>query len=149
MARGDDLLVPPLLTAVREVRARTLAGLSTGDAFRIYLEDHHDELSAQFRERWVIKARAGKTVHHLKALRSPYARAFWELIERGIAGEPISAPLASLEDEIENAAQAELDQFVSTLPFKVLLPLLAFQFPAHLVLLMGPTLRELSHQLGA
>lgn len=145
----EDLLVPPLLQAVREVRGRTLSGVSTGDAFRIYLEDHHDALADTLRERWILKWRPnGTAAREPNSLRGPYQRSFWELIERGSNGEPIAGPLAALEDEIERAAEAELDQHISTLPFKVLLPLMAFQFPAHLILLLGPMLRDLGRQLG-
>jgi hypothetical protein len=34
------------------------------------------------------------------------------------------------------------------LPFKVLIPMLLFQFPAYLLLLLGPVLRELTQQIG-
>ena len=56
--------------------------------------------------------------------------------------------LRALETEVESKAEAELDAHVAALPFKVLLPLLLFQFPAYLLLLLGPLLRELQRQLG-
>lgn len=62
-------------------------------------------------------------------------------------GQPVLDHLAALEDEITKAADAELDIHISTLPFKMLIPLLLFQFPAYLVLLLGPALRELTRQL--
>ena len=51
--------------------------------------------------------------------------------------------------EVEAAAELELQAHVAQLPLKVLLPLLFFQFPAYLLLLLGPVLRELSRSLGS
>ena len=78
-----------------------------------------------------------------------YARALWDLVDRGLAGEPISSALLALHDEVARAARAELELHVATLPFKMLIPLLLFQFPAHLLLLLGPMLRDLTRSLGA
>jgi hypothetical protein len=83
------------------------------------------------------------------AWHSDYQRAFWELISRGLEGQPIVEPLTALEAEIETAANHELDQHLATLPFKALIPLLGLQFPAFALLLLGPLMRELAKGLGA
>jgi hypothetical protein len=143
-----EILVPPLLTAVREVRWMMNSGSSMKEAFRAYLDTHSDPLATELREHWTLKWQAHPRSRSGKAFHSSYKRAFWELVERGCAGQPVLDALTALEDEVEQAAQAELDLHIATLPFKVLLPLLLFQFPAHLILLLGPLLRELNRQLG-
>lgn len=144
-----ETLVPPILTATQEVRWLIASGKSMKEAFRLYLESSNDPLAADFRERWTLKwqTKSGPSPHH--RLESPYRSALWELVERGCDGQPVLQPLQSLEQEVEAAAQAELELHIATLPFKVLIPLLFFQFPAHLILLLGPMLREFHQQLGA
>jgi hypothetical protein len=139
-------LNPPLLSAVREVRWLMETGCSIKQAFSTYLTNNQDELSQQLRERWTLKWHSSKQPIH--DLPTPYRQAFWDLVERGCAGQPVSDALNSLEQEIEREAQSELDAHLSTLPFKVLVPLLIFQFPAHMLLMLGPMLRELGRQFG-
>jgi hypothetical protein len=140
-------LTPPLLCAVRELRWRISSGISMKEAFRFYLEDTCSPFSQHLREWWALKcqgrAQAGG------GFTSHYQRALIDLVERGCGGQPTLDHLCALEDEIEKAAQAELELHIATLPFKVLIPLLLFQFPAYLILLLGPLLRELSSQMGS
>lgn len=138
-----ETLTPPLLGATRELRWQLGAGRSMREALRRYLETAHDDVAAELRERSTRQGAGSIAVGG-----SPYRRALWDLIERGCAGQPVLEPLTALEEEIEAAALAELDAHVSSLPFKVLLPLLFLQFPAHLILLLGPMLREVRSALG-
>lgn len=140
-----EVLIPPLLAAARELRWQIGAGRSMREAFRRYLESAQDEVAADLRERWTLATSGGTMTS--KPMRSPYRRALWDLVQRGSAGQPVLEPLAALEEEIEAAAQAELDLHLATLPFKVMLPLLLLQFPAHLILLLGPMLREFRRAL--
>lgn len=137
-------LTPPLLYAVREVRWQMNAGRAMKDAFQCYLDGRQDALSFELRRNWVLKQKGGA----LPPLRSHYAQSFWNLVERGLAGQPAHEALGVLEAEVQQAAESELDEHLATLPFKVLIPLLLFQFPAYLVLLLGPALRELTKQMG-
>jgi hypothetical protein len=135
--------------AVREVRWLMSAGHSMKESVRRYLENSNDEFAADLRERWTLKWQTvSSTRAESKPFVSPYRSAFWELIERGCSGQPVLEALSALEDEIERAANADLDRHVSTLPFKLLPALLLFQFPAFLLLLLGPLWRELQQQLG-
>ena len=149
-ARQEEIvenLIPPLLQAVRHVRRLIGSGRSMREAFRSYLENtSHNQLSAALREHWIHLQQGRQTTCNLK---THWQRAFWELVERGAAGQPCLEALHALEDEIEKAAQAELDRHLAALPFKVLLPLLLFQFPAFMIVLLGPMLRELNRSFGA
>ena len=123
------------------------AGNSLKESLRLYLESTNNPLAADLRERWTLAQ--GSRGAAPRPFESHYQAAFWELIERGSQGQPILEALISLENEVDLAAGAELDLHISTLPFKVLMPLLLLQFPAFMLLLLGPLLRELSQQLGA
>jgi hypothetical protein len=137
-------LTPPLLYAVRELRWQMNAGRAMKEAFQCYLDGKLDPLSLELRRNWVLKQKGGPIPH----LRSHYAQSFWNLVERGLAGQPTHEALGILEAEVQRAAEAELDEHLAALPFKVLIPLLLFQFPAYLLLLLGPALRELNRQMG-
>ncbi len=141
-------LTPPILSAVREVRWRMTSGRSMNEALRAHLLESHSVFSQRLREWWALKSQDCLPKNHAHQFDSPYQRAFLELIERGCAGQPTLDHLTALEQEIELAAHAELESHVAALPFKVLIPLLVFQFPAFLILLLGPLLRELGQQLG-
>lgn len=124
------------------------AGKSMNEAFQLYLERTNDDLASRLRQLWILKLKNPRAQTTSEELPTYFQRAFWQLIERGTRGEPTMEALRALESEVESAAQAELDAHVAALPFKVLLPLLLFQFPAYLILLLGPLLRELQRQLG-
>lgn len=139
-------MTPPLLNAVREVRWRISSGKSMKESLQLYLDGTGTPFSQQLREWWALKSQGraqndSRFTTHLQ-------QAFINLVERGCAGQPVLLHLDALEGEIESAANAELELFVAALPFKVLLPMLLFQFPAYLLLLLGPILRELGRQLG-
>lgn len=136
-------LAPPILTAIREVKWHLGSGKSMKEAFSCYLEDTHDAFSRELRRRWILKQQGTAS----PPLRLPLQHTFWELVERGCAGQPSLEALNALEVETEKAAQAELDAHIGALPFKVLLPLLFFQFPAYLMLLLGPIVRELNDRM--
>lgn len=147
-----EALIPPGLEAIQDVRWMLQSGRSMKESFRIYLDSHNNRLADEFRERWILKWQAKTSQSsgfaQQKAFRSHYHSALWELVERGCQGQPVLEALKALEEEIERAAQQELDLHISTLPFKILIPLLTLQFPAFLLLLLGPMLRELNRQMG-
>lgn len=79
-----------------------------------------------------------------RASRSPFERALLEILNRGLAGEPILGAVRILKVEVERAAQIELDLFLAKLPLLSLLPLLFFLLPAFLILLFGPLFNLMS-----
>ncbi len=141
-------LTPPLLHALREVKWLLSSGKPMKEAFQNYLERTHDPLAGLLREYWILKWQSGRMQTQPKPLPTYYQKAFWNLVERGCAGQPTLDALTELETEVTMACELELDEHLATLPFKVLIPLLLFQFPAYLLLLLGPLLRELGRQLG-
>ncbi len=84
----------------------------------------------------------------LSKLKSPYRRALIETISFGMNGQSIAVHLQSLREELESAAEAEIQQHIEMLPLKMLIPLLLFQFPAFLLLLFGPLLQHLIEELN-
>ncbi len=135
-------VTPPILTAVRELRWQLLSGKATKNAAQEYLTTHNDGFSRKIRE--LLLLREQNTLESRpKPFHNPYHVAFWDLLQRGLDGHPIVEPLSGLETEIERAAELDMEAHIATLPFKALLPLMFFQFPAFLLLLVVPLLRDL------
>ncbi|HMN67043.1 MAG TPA: hypothetical protein PKC28_00760 [Bdellovibrionales bacterium] len=139
-------LTPPLLRALRETRWHLQSGKGVREAVSIYLSRAHDPFADSLRERWIPFQQNPDA--NVRPFASPLTRGFWDLIRRGCAGQPTLEALRALEDETEAAAAHQLDLHLAALPFKVLIPLLLFQFPAYLLLLLVPLLRELERQMG-
>jgi hypothetical protein len=140
-------LTPPLLTAVREIRWAVASGQSMNEAVRLFLENASGPFAAKFRVWWTLQ-QTNSAAPTEDPSATFWQNLFFETVRRGRAGQPVSEALRGLEEEIEMKAQAELDSFIAALPFKVLIPLLLFQFPAYLILLLGPLLRELQRGFG-
>ncbi len=140
-----ESVIPPVLQAVRSVQWFMQSGLSMNESLRSYMEMHNDSFAAQIREAHMalIKGRPREVF-----LESHRQQAFWNLIVRANKGEPVLEALRHLEEEIEHAAQSELEEHIALLPFKMMLPLLLLMFPAYLIVLIGPLLRELNKGLG-
>ena len=118
------------------------------ESLRVYLEHEATPFAQLLREWWTLRNQGRPTIEIERRFTTHLQKAFLHLVERGLQGQPTLEHLHTLEKEIEMAAQLELEMHLTTLPFKVLLPLLLFQFPAYLILLLGPLLRDLNRQLG-
>jgi hypothetical protein len=140
-----EYMNPPVLNAVRTVSWLIGSGRSMNEALKLYVQNHEDPFASKVRDLHMTMTAGHVVEPHLN---SPWQNAFWELATRGCLGQPVLEPLRALEDEIERAAQAELDDHISTLPFRVMLPMLIFMFPAYLLVLLGPLIRELSKSFG-
>lgn len=71
-----------------------------------------------------------------------YRKALYELFAVGLEGEPILSRLKELESEIFLASHEEIERHLAALPLRVMVPLLFLQFPAFLLLMFGPIIRE-------
>ena len=140
-------LIPPLLTMIHELQWQLKAGRGVRESLQNYLRTSRDELGLKFAEIWSLH-QTGAPQNARQRLHTDYQRALWELLQRGMLGQPILEPLNGLALEVEFAAQEQMNAHLATLPFKVLLPLLLFQFPGFLLLLAVPLLRELQQGLG-
>lgn len=65
------------------------------------------------------------------------------LIDKGIGGEPILGVLQELQLEYYSQLEFEIDREAAILPLKALVPLLVFQFPALMMLILGPFLSQI------
>ncbi len=78
---------------------------------------------------------------------SRYLRSLFILLEKSLTGASILPSLVILEQDLWLAINDELDNYLVTLPFKLLIPLLLLQFPAIMLLILGPLLQQIMNSL--
>lgn len=134
-------LAPPL-KLVMALKIGIERGESIRTALTEYLSSEADEF-AQLVVSWLNHREQGSlNARQDPFLANPYRQGVIFVIERGLAGESIYQNLQQLEEELVEVCQREMEHYVSLLPFKLLMPLLLFQFPAFLILLFGPLLSQ-------
>lgn len=120
--------------------------LSTG--IRSYIQNESGEFARQVL-RWQYLIEQGqKTDSLLRTIKSPYRRQLLEILERGLKKEPIGSILQTLEVEIQEVCEQEIQNKLTDLPYLVMLPLLLLQFPAFLLLLLGPFLLQMLESMN-
>ncbi len=132
--------INPTLRLTLSLRHHLLMGWSVKAALKKYHESVQDEIAQQIPgwiQTWETK---GSLIS--KNQNSIYRQSLILLIERGLAGESILAQLQSLEGEVSAACLEEIDQHMRKLPYLLMIPLLLFQFPAYLILLLAPLFWE-------
>lgn len=141
-------LAPPLILAL-EIRRSIENGEHVRLGIKRFLaQEAHSDFGKQVLK-WLILVERGESSHKvLDSIQSQHRRALLLLLEKSFNGVSISAALQDLEEEVSVAAASEMEGFLQKLPFVTLIPLLLFQFPAFMLLLVGPVLLEALHQLG-
>ena len=130
----------PCLSCLLHIRLGLQSGESLRQSLHRFIAQHQNSLSDLLHQ-WLIFYDQGQEFD-LTSVKSVYRRQLLRLFRQGLNGRPVSAELAALESEVELAIQSEIDQYVSDLPLRAMLPLLFFQFPAYLLLLLGPILLQ-------
>jgi hypothetical protein len=142
-------LAPPLKLVLEVVRA-----IENGDSVRSgvleYLKIASSDDYSRLVAIWLSYKEQDKDTQPLMSeVSSSCRKILLEVLGQGLAGQSILSKLKELEQEIIQRCADELDEYVQLLPFKMLIPLLLFQFPAFLILLIGPLMAEFIKTLGA
>src|SRR5690606_30310808 len=113
------------------IRTTLESGQSVLTAVQRSLHSNSDELSP-FVRLLIKNLEVGRASLNDKSISklNPYRRALIDILRRGLDGEPILPQLRELEKEVIFACEVELEQFMATLPIKMILTVLFFQFPA-------------------
>lgn len=130
----------PSMRLLQTVRYSMEGGESVRMGLVAYLRLEPDSLSETVRQWLHLFERGASTDAFLQRLESPARRNLLLLLEKGLLGEPILQNLTVLGDELQEQGFAEIELFLARLPFRMMLPLLFFLFPAFLLLLLGPLL---------
>lgn len=133
----------PALKLCMELRRSIECGESLRLGLRKFASEDQEfgKICRQWLER---RDRGGDHMQLLSEIKSAHRRALLILLERGLLGEPVQAALASLEGELERACLEEIDRHLALLPFRLMIPLLLFMFPAMMILILSPLMDLLS-----
>ena len=138
----------PVLHLIIQLRLGIERGESLRTILKKYLAQNSTALTPSLLD-WLTRTEKGQTTRlDLQNWQTPYRRATLSLLARGLRGEAILPGLNSLEGDIILACEEELEQRAALLPLKCLVPLLLFQFPALLILILGPLLSQLMNSLN-
>ncbi len=140
-----ETLAPPV-ELLMEVRFGIEKGQSLRKTLQAYAQGPDQSTWRQTVRLWLNLLEMGRPSSEVLKELSPARRQVLELMEMGLKGEPIFPQVCALEEELFETMKMEIEEFVATLPLKTLLPLLFCQFPAFLILLLGPFLTQFLSQ---
>ena len=140
-----ETLAPPV-ELLMEVRFGMEKGQSLRQTLQSYSQNPNQSIWKQNVALWLNLLVTGRSPAEVIKELSPARRQVLELMEVGLRGEPIFPQVCALEEELFEAMKMEIEEFVAILPMKTLIPLLFCQFPAFLILLLGPFLTQFLSQ---
>lgn len=144
-----DIVAEPL-TFIWNIRFALEKGQSLRSAVQDYLETSKPTLfRRQIHQWWLLKETGESTNKWMQQIENPYRIGLFSILDRGWMGQPILPSLNELEKEFMQVSDNDLACHLQKLPILGLFPLLLFQFPSFMALLMGPLLKQLMTQLGA
>ena len=140
--------VAPPLGLVLELRLDLENGRSVRDGLTRFLQKSPSDDFVHLLEHWI----AVRELRGVKGLRQHRGWTSWrqmvlEMIERGLAGNPILEELKQMELDLIAASDNQIERELRALPIMSLVPVLLFQFPAYLLLLLGPWMQQLLENL--
>ncbi|MBK8204139.1 MAG: hypothetical protein IPK68_18100 [Bdellovibrionales bacterium] len=140
-------LAPPL-RFVLTLRMSIENGNSVQTSIRQFIEEYPENPISYLLELWLADSKNNQA-RQLKE--SPYWTSWrqivLDLVSLGLKGVPILEDVKQIEKDLAVACDEQISKALNTLPFIALIPILFLQFPAYLVLLLGPWLTELLSQL--
>ncbi len=138
-------IAPPLQLLI-EVRFAMEKGIPVKKAILAYIDQDPTDRWRSELATWLRLAENNKPSELSQSRMSITRKHCLEVLFRGIKGEAIYSQICSLEEEVFKSSQLELDEFIATLPIKSLIPLLFLQFPALILMLIGPLLSSFFSQ---
>jgi hypothetical protein len=139
-----EFLAPPL-QATLQIRLHINNGLSVRSAVREYLMTHSDSF-AQDLAIW-LHGYEQQSQERVLA-KSVLQQQLLQTLERGFSGEPIQELLRLLEKEMIDISREDLNAHIERLPSVMLVPMILFQLPSFMLILIGPIISQLFMTLG-
>jgi hypothetical protein len=140
--------IAPPLKCILAVRFALKSGFSIRQGLSDYIDFEQDEFRFVIVQ-WLSLIEKGQSTHELILNQtSVYRSALLELLEFGMKGHSVLLHLQKLEAEIQERSWEEIEEAVILLPFKLLIPLLLFQFPAFLIILLGPIMGNFMEEMS-
>ena len=130
------------LQAALEIRLHIENGQSLSQAVKSYIQSALEDPFSKELGLWLFAEETGG-IFNTKNLKSVYRKHLMDILKRGLKGEPVLEILEEYEKDLVEICKEDLDRHLQKLPFIALIPLLLFEFPALLILLIGPLLLNL------
>jgi hypothetical protein len=143
-------LIPPSLLFIRDVRTTLEEGSSLKQGIETFLaRGLHCEFRVHVIHWWTAQFQKDRAPSAQRSTPLPaHQELLLELLERGLRGDSIGAPLARLEEEVVRLAEDAIQKEIDLMPFRMMVPTLIFFFPGLMCLLVGPILSEVLEMLG-
>ena len=138
--------ISPTLLFLFEVRQSLESGYSVRTGIIQFLRRRNTSLHPTITV-WFAKLEHQQDVQMILKDLHPCRRSLFLILEKGLSGIPIQYALQELEKEVVSSCENEMAELIQSLPIKLLLPLLFFMFPAYLILLFGPFIELMLHNL--
>lgn len=134
--------IAPPLELIIEIRFGLEKGQALKRTLQIYIDEnviHRDgQKWRSCLRKWLVAIESGQSTTPIKRSLNPVRQQIVDVLEMGLRGESIYPQICALEEELFDAAKLEIEEHAVVLSMKALIPLLLFQFPAFLMLLLGP-----------
>ncbi len=134
-----------VLNLIQDLESGTPARVSVKTYVKSTQGDFTDQLVL-----WVLHTEKGQA--HLfqkqKESMNSYRRAIFDLLDYSLQGISILEPLTLIEKELRLVSEQRIETHLGRLPFLLLIPLMLLQFPALLILILGPLLVHLLKEVS-
>ena len=136
--------IVPALKLIWCVRKAVEKGRSVKFGLNDYLNSGSDEWQDDI-SKWLVLSQQGISTQNLIQYQKTVMRKQLILsLERGLKGESIHNHLMSLEEEIIDQIDVQVQEYLGRLPYLMLIPVALFFFPACLILMLGPFILQLT-----
>jgi len=133
----ENIAAPLLL--ILFVRRQIERGHSVRSGLELFIANSQSEWVLEVRM-WLMRRDQGATNEKILSQMTSQRQILLSVLEKGLAGQSVLPLLIQLQDDFVEACEAQIQQHVQSLPFKLMIPLFLFIFPAFLILLLGPLL---------
>jgi hypothetical protein len=138
----DDINLPSALILVWDVKRAIEKNISLQNGINLFIQRKLvDSFSDSFKN-WYLNKEKRQVVFETQF--NSFHKAIIHLLEHGLNGQPIYEQLRALELEIIDQCESCIQEHTARLPLIMQIPLLFLIFPAICVLLLVPTLAQLS-----
>ena len=126
-----------------QLRFALEGGMSVRGAIEKVMMDveHESDFHREVRH-WLTLHTQGQAQMGLRVTKNFYRQALLHVLEQGLRGGSIYSTMQELESEWEKTLHDDIERHLQKLPVLVLMPLVLLQFPAFLILLLGPILAD-------
>lgn len=140
--------IAPPLRFVLSLRMGIDNGHSIQTSIRHFIEEFPTNSFTLLLELWMAESKTENRSKFLSSVHwTPWRQIVLDLVDLGLQGHSILEDLDALEKDLTLACENQIARELQKLPFVALIPVLMLQFPAYLLLLLGPWLSELIEQL--